>query len=439
MVDGIDLDTAPYNEGEGWKPLGDRTNPRDSWFMGGFDGNGYTIRGLYINQPGSNYMGLFGFVYEAEIKNLRLEDVNISGFEYSAGLAGYFGVGTISNCYVSGSVKGDSYSGGLVGYADQSQITGSHSRNINVSGRSYTGGLIGYAFAKSLIEKSSSFGEIIGTQSSTGGLIGQLQYESSISESYSLGIVTGFRLVGGLVGYHNQNSIIENSYSKSQIRVLEGGEIIGGFIGQVASSELNYNYSVIDIVINTDTVLVGGFTGYFQSGEVQSSFWNTDFSGQIGNSKTDGLDELSYFEMQMESSFADWDFEDVWIMGANTLPELRNNIQDVGRDTVFVSIETEEISMKGYQLNQNYPNPFNPTTQISYGLTEASEVRLKVFDMLGREVATLVSGQQTAGKHSVQFDASNLASGVYIYRIQATPSGGQAGDFVQTKRMMLIK
>ncbi|MAL16844.1 MAG: hypothetical protein CL667_03950 [Balneola sp.] len=85
------------------------------------------------------------------------------------------------------------------------------------------------------------------------------------------------------------------------------------------------------------------------------------------------------------------------------------------------------------ELQQNYPNPFNPTTVIRYGVPQSSEVRLEVFDMLGRKVATLVNNEkQRAGWHQVNFDASRLASGMYLYRIVA-------GQHVQTRKMLLIK
>lgn len=85
-----------------------------------------------------------------------------------------------------------------------------------------------------------------------------------------------------------------------------------------------------------------------------------------------------------------------------------------------------------YFLSQNYPNPFNPTTVINFQLPENSRVSLRVFDMLGREVAMLVNGQVEAGYHSVNFDAGNLASGVYIYRLEA-------GNQIMTRKMTLIK
>lgn len=88
-------------------------------------------------------------------------------------------------------------------------------------------------------------------------------------------------------------------------------------------------------------------------------------------------------------------------------------------------------------LGQNYPNPFNPTTVIRYQLPVSSDVRLEVYDMLGRSVATLVDGQVAAGTHQVSFDANNLSSGVYLYRL--TANGLNGANQIFTKKLTLIK
>jgi hypothetical protein len=85
-----------------------------------------------------------------------------------------------------------------------------------------------------------------------------------------------------------------------------------------------------------------------------------------------------------------------------------------------------------YSLEQNYPNPFNPSTRINFLLPESNNVILKIYDLNGREVATLVNGQMNAGKYEVIFDASDLASGVYFYRLTA-------GNFTSIKRMLLVR
>ena len=93
-----------------------------------------------------------------------------------------------------------------------------------------------------------------------------------------------------------------------------------------------------------------------------------------------------------------------------------------------------------YALGQNYPNPFNPTTAVSFQLPVVSEVRLAVYDVLGREVAVLVNERKTPGRYEARFDASGLASGVYLYRLQARQiDGGQADTYVETKRMVLMR
>lgn len=103
-------------------------------------------------------------------------------------------------------------------------------------------------------------------------------------------------------------------------------------------------------------------------------------------------------------------------------------------------IITDELPVH-YSLGQNYPNPFNPTTQIRFGLPSSSEVRLEVFDLIGRRVALLLHDEiKSAGYHHVPFDASALSSGVYIYRIQARSTGTNSGSsFVETRKMTLIK
>jgi aminopeptidase N len=110
-----------------------------------------------------------------------------------------------------------------------------------------------------------------------------------------------------------------------------------------------------------------------------------------------------------------------------------NNIALKIASTVQVtSVQKKNEMPRGFVLEQNYPNPFNPTTVISYQLPVNSYVTLKIFDLLGREVSTLVNEKKDAGRFSVQWDASARASGVYFYRLTA------AGH-IQTARMNLVK
>jgi hypothetical protein len=83
-------------------------------------------------------------------------------------------------------------------------------------------------------------------------------------------------------------------------------------------------------------------------------------------------------------------------------------------------------------LHQNYPNPFNPKTIIKYDLPQQTKVLLKIYDILGNEVITLVNETKPSGQYEVEFDGTNLSSGVYFYRIEA-------GEFIETKKLILLR
>lgn len=113
-------------------------------------------------------------------------------------------------------------------------------------------------------------------------------------------------------------------------------------------------------------------------------------------------------------------------------------MQEYTEESILSKLKSQELIIKGlevpitYSLEQNYPNPFNPSTTIRYQIPQDGIVTLKIYDILGAEVATLVNEQKIAGRYEVNFNASTLASGVYIYKIQS-------GKFVASRKMILIK
>ncbi|MBK8552309.1 MAG: T9SS type A sorting domain-containing protein [Ignavibacteria bacterium] len=113
--------------------------------------------------------------------------------------------------------------------------------------------------------------------------------------------------------------------------------------------------------------------------------------------------------------------------GSNFSPEQTFNITITSEGNLSSSEFPNE-----FELKQNYPNPFNPVTNLEFGISDLGFVSLKVYDLLGKEVATLVNEKLSPGNYKVEFDGSGLTSGVYFYRLNA-------GDFTDTKRMMLIK
>jgi hypothetical protein len=138
-----------------------------------------------------------------------------------------------------------------------------------------------------------------------------------------------------------------------------------------------------------------------------------------------------------------WIAEDNWIV-QDIIPATDINLSFVGIDPFFLpGLKTEIIENitnvddlllqpKEFSLYQNYPNPFNPSTKILYSVAKLSNVSIKVFDILGNEIATLVNEEIPAGIYEAEFDATQLTSGIYFYKLQA-------GPFIETKKMILLK
>ena len=111
-------------------------------------------------------------------------------------------------------------------------------------------------------------------------------------------------------------------------------------------------------------------------------------------------------------------------------------------DISLVDVDSETELPKEFLLSQNYPNPFNPSTKIQFVIPKSSFVNLKVYDVLGREVATLVNDEKLPGEYEVEFDASRLSSGIYFYKLSVSAwlsQDGQAGNYSSTKKMIYLK
>lgn len=102
-------------------------------------------------------------------------------------------------------------------------------------------------------------------------------------------------------------------------------------------------------------------------------------------------------------------------------------------------VQTTVNTPKEFSLDQNYPNPFNPGTNIRFSIPKSAYVTLKVFDVLGKEVAQLVNENLNAGTYNYNFEASKLSSGVYLYRITVYSDRNQADNFTETRKMILTK
>jgi ligand-binding sensor domain-containing protein len=214
------------------------------------------------------------------------------------------------------------------------------------------------------------------------------------------------------------------------------------------------NNSTLALAINASTQYI--FAGTQKRGvlrstnngdswtEVNTGLTNTNVPSLAINSRGDifaGTNGGGVF--RSTDNGASWSDVNSGLMNPYVLALAINSSGEVFAGTsgngIFRSLPTitavEEIAVEiptSFVLTQNYPNPFNPSTTIEYSLPKPSQVELKVYDILGKEVRTLVNGRQPAGQHRVSFEANGLPSGVYFYRIKG-------GAFVQTKKLTLLR
>lgn len=166
---------------------------------------------------------------------------------------------------------------------------------------------------------------------------------------------------------------------------------------------------IVDLKINED--------GSYVAITTKKAFYSSD-GGNYWGEEAFLLENLTSVFLSDSSTF--------WITGDNSLL-LKNSNSGLTNLEMYKSIQPKE-----YYLSQNYPNPFNPSTKIKYSVVNAGMVSLKIYDILGIEVSTLVNEEKPAGTYEINFNASSLASGVYFYRLEA-------GGFSQTKKLLLLK
>ncbi len=271
--------TSGWNGGQGFAPIGQGQNN----FIGTFDGQGFTINGLYINRPtGPTDTGvaLFGEISSnSVIKNVGLTNINITGEFEVAGLVGFMDISTasVSNSYVTGNVKGgdalSSVVGGLVGTNDGA-ISTSYSAT-NVSGGTQIGGLIGF-MGGGTVSTSYTAGTVAGAGSisTVGGLVGDL-YAGAVSQSYSTSTVSGSQYVGGFLGILENTGSVSDSYALGNVTGSFGA---GGLIGRMTGGSATRTYAA-GKVLPTSGTFIGGLVGYQTGGTLSSSYFDTDTSG----------------------------------------------------------------------------------------------------------------------------------------------------------------
>ena len=426
LMNDIDLSTINL------QPIGTSGNP----FAGEFNGNGYKITNLAINRPTEEYVGLFGYVNNATIKDLSIE-IDAAGIiggsipsdlvrEYEGGVGALSGMAentVITNCSVTGNVTGLGQNiGGLVGLAINCTITDC-SADGKVSGDGVcVGGLAGYLY-KGSIANSTSSGEVFGNEDSfytlAGGFAGAVD-ECDLLNCSTTSDVTGYSYVGGLMGGFSNGSAencfttgkvysfgiastvhpyemtggftafamsanIKNCYSSSNV---EGNQHVGGFIGSMNIEVVVENcYAIGDV---KGVGQVGGFAGNIQGSSASNIIHcyssgvvsgTTDFGGFIGYSNLDHVDKC-YFDAEVNSGLDG-------VANGNGKPAIDASGELVGKTT-------SEMKQEATFTNWDFTTAWGICEAMTYPFLQLQNINCLDLLTLTAENITVTATQQAA-------------------------------------------
>lgn len=472
-------DTESWNNGMGFRPIGiNHSKP----FAGNYDGQNYTIDGLFIdrNYPSllimNDYTGFIGISLGGGVANINLTNVDISGKNFTGAIVGevfynsltenchvtgnvsgthtvggVFGKlpgGEIDDCSFSGSVTGSHYVGGLIGEYTGSPETGGNDNYItignsstegSVEGYMDMGGLIGNCYY-AIIDNCNTYTNINGIYGVAGGLVGEAHY-SEFKQSFSMNDIQGISYLGGLLGRSIGNSFT-NCFSRSNI---QGIEYLGGLIGTSEIDTLTNCYSSGHI---TGDQYLGGLVGqnYGSSSVSNSSFWDTETSGQTTSAFGTGLTTAEMIILQTYLD-AGWDFayetengdDDYWVMN----PIINGGYPYLDGMEPIVSSEDDEVPAVSALNLKNYPNPFNPETSISFntdGFKDIESAQVEIFNIKGQKLNSLIV-DLASNKNSVKTvkwqgddkNGNSVSSGVYFYKLVIN------GNDEAVKKCLLLK
>ena len=394
-------ETSDWDFGKGFSPIGLNY---DNNFTGTYNGNNYSITGMYINRPESeNNTGLFGRAKEGLIENLAVLDVDITGNSSVGGLIGS-NSSNVTNCYSTGTVSGKENIGGLIGFNVDFIVIKNCHNSADVTG------LGDYSYY-------------------IGGLIGSNDAYSEIKNCYNSGNVTGYQEVGGLMGY-NGGDVLINCYNTGNVT---GTQAVGGLIGQIQPVDIQKCYNMGIVSGSGDHV--GGLIGQnYGTDNIIDCFWDTETSDQDAS---EGGTGKTTSEMKDITTFTDagWDFINETVNGTNdiwVISDTENNGYPYFNINLNTDIIIAETLVSKSKLYQNYPNPFNTKTTISYYLEENTNVTIAIYNAIGRKIAILVNEKQNAGKYYLKLNTSNYSNGAYYIKMQTNKTS-------QNIKTMLIK
>lgn len=314
-------------EGKEWTPIGNgQYKPYSSYFQyifsGTFDGGGHKISGLYINTS-EDYQGLFGYVYKGVIKNIGISGYIEDSGCYCGGIVGYNSGGTVSNCYNNCSITGDDCVGGVVG---KNVSDGTVSECYN------TGSMkSGYYQIETNVQIYAG---------STGGVIG---YNAGIvSKCYNTGSVWSGRCAGGVVGQSDGGEIY-NCYNTGAVWSANYASGVLGCVDGSSLSWIKYCYNTGEV---TGLQTVSGLCGIYDTAVDMSCehcyYLEGTASGAVNGADTSSSEKKTLEEFAVQSTFANWDFDEIWVMDAM-----------LGRPVLRAISEKAETAFDGYGTEEN--------------------------------------------------------------------------------------
>ena len=257
--------TAPAANESNWTAIGNNTT---NAFTGSFDGGGFAISGLIVNNPGSDNQGLFSYMNgngttTGIIKNLGLTGVSVMGATGVGSVVGSMSGGCmVENCYAMGSVEGNNfYTGGLVGFSGSGTVENCYFIG-SVEGKSDVGGVVGCSSVSAKVENCYFTGNIKGNES-VGGVVGYNTYSCAVQNCYSTGSVEGNESVGGVVGRNNDPGMIQNCYSTNSVI---GNKNVSGILG-------SGNYNTVQNCVALNPSITRSSGSEIQFGRIIGSFY----------------------------------------------------------------------------------------------------------------------------------------------------------------------
>ena len=383
LMNDLNLNVAPYNSGTGWEPIG--KNSPSYRFKGHFDGNNHKIKGLTINRPTEDHIGLFGDMDKGSIRNLGIEECNITGKDVVGGLAAYIFIPSaidhvyIENCYVTGNINANNMVGGLVGLTDRTDIINCYT-DVNVTATGQTaGGFVGYMSANCLFAYCYATGTVSAGTDYVGGLVAGSTGGASNTLRNCVAANTAVTVANSAATHINR--VLGNDYD---------GKII-----------ISNNYA-----LNTMTVTKNGSPAGI----------TPNINGEAGASKTiSELQSKNFYATAGNWNGGAWDITtpaSVWnICDGDGLPHLRWQGISCGGSGI------EQLTMNNKKLII-YPNP------VIY------ELRIKNYE--GGEIQIInITGQTLLSLPSFPsqertIDVSALSRGVYFLKI-----GNSTAKFVK--------